>query len=99
MGKKSAPAIPPPPPLPELKPIQVIAPDIPDMPMPSSVDLPDVNVPDELKAPTSEEIALKAKKEKDAMRNRPGGARGTKFTDTLLADELDEEDINKPLIY
>ena len=52
MGKKSAPAIPPPPPLPELKPIEVIAPDIPAMPMPDSVNLPDVNVPDELKAPT-----------------------------------------------
>ena len=99
MGKKSAPAIPPPPPLPELKPIQVIAPDIPDMPMPDSVNLPDVNVPDELKAPTSEEIAMKVKKEKDAMRNRPGGARGTSFTTPLLEDEADEEDINKPLIH
>ena len=99
MGKKSAPAIPPPPPLPELKPIQVIAPDIPDIPMPQSIDLPEVEVPKELSAPTSEEIALKAKKEKDAMRNRPGGPRGTKFTAPLLADEIDEEDINKPLIY
>ena len=98
MGKKSAPAIPPPPPLPELQPIQIIAPDIPDMPMPQSIDLPKVEVPKELSAPTSEEIALKARREKDALRNRPGGPRGTKFTD-LLADEIDEEDIDKPLIY
>ena len=33
------------------------------------------------------------------MRNRPGGARGTRFTAPLLADEMDDEDINKPLIY
>ena len=99
MGSKgSAPVIPPPPPLPPLPDIEVIAPSLPPMPMPET--LPPVELPQELAAPTSEEIAEKAKAEKDRLRQRQGGARGTQYTGTglLLDPEVSEENLKKPLI-
>ena len=98
MGGKSAPAIPPPPPLPPLQPINIMAPSLPPMPAPEP--LPPVVVPEELGAPTTEEIAKKAKLEKDKLKNKPGGPRGTQFTGTglLLDPEVSEENLYKPLI-
>jgi len=99
MGSKgSAPVIPPPPPLPPLPDIEVIAPSLPPMPEPES--LPQRNDIEEMGAPTSEEIAEKAKAEKDRLRQRQGGARGTQYTGTglLLDPEVPEENLKKPLI-
>jgi hypothetical protein len=96
MGGKSAPAIPPPPPLPPLQPINIMAPSLPPIPKPEPLPIRD----EESFAPTTEEIAKKAKLEKDKLKNKPGGPRGTQFTGTslLLDPEVSEENLYKPLI-
>ena len=98
MGGKCSPAIPPPPPLPPLQPINIMAPSIPPIPEPEP--LPVRETPEELGAPTTEEIAKKARDEKDRLRSRKGGTYGTKFTGTglLLDPEVPEENLYKPLI-
>ena len=97
-GKGSAPAIPPPPPLPPLMPVSEIAPSLPPIPAPEP--LPHRPEIEEIGAPTSEEIARKAKEEKDRLRQRKGGARGTQFTGEglLLEPEVPEGNLRKPLI-
>ena len=98
MGGKSTPSIPPPPPLPPLPPIESVAPSLPPIPQPEP--LPERVIPEELGAPTAEELAKKAKDERDRLRSRKGGARGTMYTGTglLLDPEVPEEDLDKPLI-
>jgi hypothetical protein len=97
MGGKSAPPIPPPPPLPPLQPINIMAPSLPPMPAPIPVPIRDEEYEG---APTTEEIAKKAKLEKDKLKNKPGGPKGTQFTGTglLLDPEVSEENLYKPLI-
>ncbi len=97
-GKGKVPPIPPPPPLPEMPDINIVAPPLPPMPAPEP--LPPRSTLEEKGAPTSQEIAEKAKQEKERLKSRPGGARGTQYTGTglLLDPEVAEENLKKPLI-